>query len=474
MMESPVKRLLIGVALLFVVAGVSGCASSTSDTPAATDEPQPTGTATVTGYTCADLDRTWGNNWPVFLLAVDDLIQSGTDCGIGPLEAKKYAALYNYAASLETVTSDRAAVVDLYSQAFELDPQRAEALAALARLNALPEPTPVPCPAQPEPLPPPPVDTFSGSEFVQAHDQTLVLDGEVYRVRGINYYPRQAPWHGFLEEATLPEMATELDLIAGAGFNALRIFSRYDALFLCEPEQAIPDPAGFALLDGLFDLAREHGFKLIVTLNDLPDLYFRPLYTDWARYDAQTAFIVQRYRNDPIILAWDLRNEGDLDTRIRQNAPTFSRQQVLDWLAHTSQLVRDNDPNHLITAGWLEESLDTEPYVDFLSFHHWSDVSSLQARITDYRARTSKPLLLEEIGYHSWTGDPSTPRTADEQAVLLSEAISQADADDLAGWLIWTAFDFVPDNGIYNFEHFFGLWTYDLEPKPALDGLPLP
>ena len=70
----------------------------------------------------------------------------------------------------------------------------------------------------------------------------------------------------------------------------------------------MPNVAGFAKLDAIIVLAREHNLKLIVTLNDLPVFYYRPLYTDYARYDAQTAFIVSRYRNEPTILAWDLRN----------------------------------------------------------------------------------------------------------------------------------------------------------------------
>ena len=59
------------------------------------------------------------------------------------------------------------------------------------------------------------------------------------------------------------------------------------------------------------------------------------LLVDWARYDAQTTYIVRRYRNNPVILAWDLRNEGDLDWGADGRAPVATQEQVMSWLAHT-------------------------------------------------------------------------------------------------------------------------------------------
>lgn len=115
-------------------------------------------------------------------------------------------------------------------------------------------------------------------------------------------------------------MAAELDLIQAAGFNTLRVFLWYEPLFTCRPEAAIPNEAALAIVDTLFDQAGERDLKLIVTFNDLPDLTFRPLYTDWAHYDAQTVYLVRRYRNEPAILAWDLCNEGDLDYSLHQQA----------------------------------------------------------------------------------------------------------------------------------------------------------
>jgi O-glycosyl hydrolase len=144
---------------------------------------------------------------------------------------------------------------------------------------------------------------------------------------------------------------------------------------------------------------------------------------------------------------------------------------VLAWLEHISHLVRENDPHHLLTAGWWGDPTITAPYVDILSFHHWTDATQLKARIEQYRQQSDKPLILQEVGYHSW----DSSRGEQNQARTLEQVIKTADKQEsLAGWIIWTAFDFVPAAGQpANEEHFFGLWRTDLTPKPALKALPL-
>ncbi len=444
-------------------------------TPTVLATPTITPTPTERPIDCSDLDGAWGKDWAATLRILDVLTATSQRCGEEPLASKAYAAHFNFAVALERMNQLDAAIQH-YRDAFGMDPERREALSALIRLKALPEPTPPVCPTQAAPQQnPTPRETPKSTSFVAIKNNQFVLDGKPFRVQGVNYYPRNAPWRRFLREADPSEMAAELNLIKQAGFNTLRIFLWYEALFVCAPEDAVPDATNFAKLDALFALARQLDLRLIVTLNDLPDLVYRPLYTDWARYDAQTAFIVRRYRNEPGILAWDLRNEGDMD--YGAPAPNDRRIQPADvagWLAHISALVRQNDPAHLLTAGWSGSPTGTAPYVDFLSFHHWSDVGQLEACIADYRQRSKKPLLLEEVGYHSWAQAPRDARDETTQATLLSAAVSTADKLGLLGWVVWAAFDFVPPAGQSgNYEYFFGLWRNDLTAKPALKALPL-
>ena len=71
-------------------------------------------------------------------------------------------------------------------------------------------------------------------DFVTVNERSLALRGEPFYIRGFNYYPRHAPWEAFLTNANMTEVAQELDLIAKAGFNTLRIALWYDPLFTCE------------------------------------------------------------------------------------------------------------------------------------------------------------------------------------------------------------------------------------------------
>jgi hypothetical protein len=424
--------------------------------------------------TCADLDAAWGVDWPRVLEVLDALIADDQTCGPEPLLSKKYAAHYNYGVQLEQAGDVDAAVVQ-YQAAFAIDPHRREAWSALVRLGRLPPPTPVVC--QPDDVPILPYNPpWEGAEpYVSVQGRQLVLNGSTWHVKGVNYYPRAAPWYEFLPEATLADMTTELDVIVAAGFNTLRVFLWYDALFTCSPEDAVPLAEPFEKVDALLGLAHARGLKVILTLNDLPDLTYRPLYTDWARYDAQTAFIVERYRDEPTILAWDLRNEGDIDYgALAPNSARFTQQQVIDWLAHISQLVNGLDSNHLTTAGWLGNPLPTSALVDFLSFHHWSGADYLRNRMIYYRSRSGQPLLVEEVGRHTYSSTPPDPQAEAVQLDFFQTVVGAAEAEQAAGWVVWTAFDFYPPPGQpANYQHFYGLWRTDLSPKPALSVLPL-
>ncbi len=470
------------IVLTLILLGLTACQPNLS---APTLTPAVVGTAPLTPATptppadtrvsCADLDAAWGNNWPATLQIIDQLIASHQACGSEALASKKYAALFSYAVVLEN-GGQLPQAVDQYLAAFNLDPHRREAWDALVRLNRLPAPTPPACLPESQRLNAPYIaPALDQAHYVAAQNGKLVLDRQPFLIRGVNYYPRLTPWYHFLLEANPTEMAAELDLIHQAGFNTIRIFLWQDALFTCRPEQAIPVADTFATVDSVLALAQARNLKVIVTLNDLPDLSYRPLYTDWARYDAQTAVIVQRYKNDPTILAWDLRNEGDLDYGARSPFEArFTQTQVLGWLTHVSKLVKENDPHHLVTAGWWGSPIATASAVDMLSFHHWYDAQQLQPRITDYQTQTNQPLLLEEVGYHSWAQAPTDARDETMQAELLRDVTSMAESQGLSGWMIWTAFDFAPAAGQSpTNEHFFGIWRVDLSAKPALLTLPL-
>jgi hypothetical protein len=284
------KRQVFGLIVFLLWASLTGACGSFPSASPTERETRPVETATFsdplkeTGAriqsTCAALDDNWGKDWPMTLAILEYLTAHKCSCGEEPLLSKKYAAHFSYAVTLER-EGDLDAATAQYQAAFLVNPRRAEALDALIRLDALPEPTTAAClsssPARPDPAPD---ETPDISSFITARGDQLWLSGQPFRMKGVNYYPRHAPWHRFLQEADLSKMIAELDLIKQAGFNTIRVFLWYEPLFTCQPEAAIPNEAAFGKVDALFQLARQRGLKLVVTLNDLPDLAFRPLYTD--------------------------------------------------------------------------------------------------------------------------------------------------------------------------------------------------
>ncbi len=288
------NKFRVSLWLLTFILGLAACTATITPLPPeaipiATPTPAPTPAAgQVAAAICADIEAYWGNDWPRLLAVLDRLIQTDQSCGPEPLLSKKYAAHFIFGDALERQGQPGAAI-EQYRAALSIDPQRGAAVDALFRLKSLPRPTPPVCLATPTPPPhatptaaPPPA-----APLVTVSGQQLTLNGRPFFIKGVNYYPRQAPWERFLTTADPAQMAPELDLIQQAGFNTLRVFVWYQPLFTCQPEDAIPNPAAFARLDQLFDLAEARDLKLIVSLNDLTDVTFRPLYTDWAHYDAK-------------------------------------------------------------------------------------------------------------------------------------------------------------------------------------------
>jgi len=270
--------------ITLLLSGFSACSPQTGVAPTVTAPAtltQVTATSTMIyeSITCDDLDAAWASNdWPRVLHILQSLRETQPVCGAEPLEAKEYAAHFNYAAALE-VNGQRAEAIKQYRAALSINIRGREALNALVRLNALPTLPPPGC--QPTEVP---LYSVAPGDFVTIGGRGFVLKREPFYLRGFNYFPRHAPWEAFLTSADITEVVQELDLIAKAGFNTLRIALWYDPLFTCDPKDAVPNAAGFAKLDALIKLARERNLKLIVTLNDLPDLYFRPLYTDYSTF----------------------------------------------------------------------------------------------------------------------------------------------------------------------------------------------
>jgi hypothetical protein len=349
-------------------------------------------------------------------------------------------------------------------------------------------PTPSPTPTQDWPLPaatpvPPgctgaevaaarralPAYQPGGGSFVTLGEGGFLLDGKAFVVRGVDYYPARFPWQCF-PLADLPTIEQDFATLKAAHANTVRLFVRHAAFFICPDSGAVPDASAFLWLDSVMRLASAYGLRVIPVLNDLPDFDQQPIYEDSGQSIAQTTTIVSRYRDEPAVLAWDLRDAGDADYTPSGDGPApFTREQVQDWLARAAAAVRQADPRHPITAGWANDSEATISLVDVVSFQHFGDMQSLRVRVAALRQYTAKPLLLAAFGF-------STSQVSEiQQAQGIRAAVRAAEGDHLAGWLVWTMYDFPlekacwpePCAGQDGARLHFGLWRADGSRKAA-------
>ena len=153
---------------------------------------------------------------------------------------------------------------------------------------------------------------------------------------------------------------------------------------------------------------------------------------------------------------------------------------MIGWLKRIAQHVRQLDVRHPLTVGvgnyqslWQPASNGTSllSFVDFVAFHCY-DAGALGEQISEIKSHTSKPILLEEMGWPTSAGKEKAPANAiyDEstQAFLYRTMLDTAKQADIAGVMQWTLSDYAAGATIHdNFESYFGLFKRDGSTKPA-------
>lgn len=302
-------------------------------------------------------------------------------------------------------------------------------------------------------------------DFVARSANGLTLNGAAYRIAGINYYPQATPWHEFWPNYDPAVVEQDFARMRQLGLNTVRIFVPF--------EQWGGPRVNTAYQEQLADLlarADGHGLKVIVTLFDFRADY-QPL--GWPGADRQLEALLIRFKDSPTILAWDLKNEPNLDYA------AHGRATVDAWLAHTARLARAYDPNHLLTVGWSspDAARTLAEDLDFVSFHFYAPAEQLLPEYTALRAAVpDRPIVLTEFGLPTWNSfffpnGHSEP----EQAMYYADVLSALRATDSGGYLAWTLYDFadVPANvaGTWPWQRqpqkYLGILRGDGEPKPV-------
>ena len=210
---------------------------------------------------------------------------------------------------------------------------------------------------------------------------------------------------------------TEADIarIKDLGFNTVRPAMNW-RLFMDEKSGTFTKE-GFELIDRLVDWCNSHQVYIILDMHaapggqtganiddseaDFPELFRNPEMQDW--FVALWVEIAKRYKNEPIIIAYDLMNEP----LPKQYSEFYSDLEPL--YRRTVTAIREIDPNHMITlegAHWSTDfSVFGPPFDDntFYQFHkYWSlpDTKSIEPYL-EFREKYNVPLWLGESGENS-------------------------------------------------------------------------
>lgn len=294
------------------------------------------------------------------------------------------------------------------------------------------------------------ISTFALSNpqsiFVTASGTHLIVQGQPYMVNGINYYPKDTPWDKFWPNYNGNLTDKDFSLLNNLHVNAVRIFvpfyefGKVQVGKISAPQYTSVSSVDLKLLDKLADMlkrAKNHKLRLIITLFDFNTDYNRQ---HWAQKDQYVKTILTRFQADPTILAWDLKNEPDLDY------PASGKTLVDSWLMHTAQLAHTYAPSHLLTIGWSNAAAARTriSHVNFVSFHYYLSVSELPYTYSALRtAIPDLPIVMTEFGLSTSRSTTTGDQQAEaEQAQYYAGIFKFWRTTQSPGTFCWTLYDF--------------------------------
>ena len=236
-------------------------------------------------------------------------------------------------------------------------------------------------------------DTLKTTQMNQIKDSEILVEAKPFTIKGINYYPKETPWDMFGENYNLEIIEKDFKLIKNSGLNSIRIFIQYEDF----GKEKVP-PAKLEKLKEVLDAAENIGLKVVVTLFDFYGDYS---VLNWTLTHRHAAQIVSTFKNHNAILAWDIKNEPDLDFDTR------NKETVLAWLSQMIKEVKKFDPNHLVTIGWSspEAAIYLSDEVDFVSYHYYKNIANFENDFKILKEQSlNKPIVLQEFGLSSYKG----------------------------------------------------------------------
>ncbi len=259
----------------------------------------------------------------------------------------------------------------------------------------------------------------------------ILLNNSVFTIKGINYYPQASPWEMFGDKFDPAIIASDFKIIKNTGLNSIRIFIQYEDFGKAEVK-----PEKLQKLKTVLDLAEEQHLKVIPTLFDFYGDYS---ILNWSLTLQHAKQIVAAFKNHPAILAWDIKNEPDLDFESR------GKENVLGWLSEMIKLIKQEDPNHLVTVGWssAEAAQNLVSEVDFVSFHYYLNIKDFETALELVKENADgKPLLVEEFGISSYRGIWNPFGSNEKQQAEYHKKMQAVFEKNTLAFMSWSLYDY--------------------------------
>jgi len=280
-----------------------------------------------------------------------------------------------------------------------------------------------------------PIDSIKPQPIFEISGKKILKNKTEFVMKGINYYPKNSAWDTFGNAFNTDTIGRDFDIISKANLNTIRIFIQYDDF-----GKADVRPEKLNKLRQLLDLAATKNLSVIVTLFDFYSDY---TIEDWTLTHRHAEKIVSTFKNHKAILAWDLKNEPNLDFENR------NQENVLNWLEHLIPIIRKNDPNHLITVGWSNSTsaIHLKEQVDFVSYHFYNAIEHFEKEQTILENAVGKPLVIQEFGLPSYKGFWNWVGYSEEDQALYHQKMQASFKKNNLAFLSWTLYDFphIPD-----------------------------
>ncbi|MEX0275453.1 MAG: cellulase family glycosylhydrolase, partial [Flavobacteriaceae bacterium] len=268
-------------------------------------------------------------------------------------------------------------------------------------------------------------------KLLRVQDTVLEKSGDPASIKGINYYPKDAPWAMFGQKFNDSIINADFKIIKDMGLNTVRLFINYEEF---GKNKLRKDK--MKKMKKVLDLAQAHQLKAIITLFDFYGNY--DVY-DWTLTHRHAEKVVKALKKHPALLGWDLKNEPDLDFESR------GKHTVLAWLSEMNTQIKKWDPVHPITIGWsnTQAAVHLANELDYVSFHYYEDLDLFPERMAALRkAVPNRQLVLQEYGLSSYSGPWNGFSGSDEnQAEYYREIQAQLKKEKLP-FLFWTLYDF--------------------------------